>query len=196
MSDSNLTLSTKGHGMKMFHVFLTGCFSIGLVSVATAQGLDNGPYEQQLRPYSEYHGDVKAQMEAENEKKRTATEQLKITGMQLEEEHNYLQTDIEEKETSIEKLKTVNEKLQAAQAVMHNQYVELEGLFKEQKVENDRLKEELETSKTAFYSKMLEFYQQEDEILTEQIAVLQERQKDIQLKIQDMQENLEIGQQD
>lgn len=176
--------------MKTLNLFLTVCLSLTAASFALAQDWEKGPYEQQLRPYSEYHGDVKIKMEEENEKKRLATEQLKVTGLQLKAEHDNLQMDIETKEASVEKLKELNVKLQEAQSVMHEQYVELEELFQEQKSENERLKEELEASKKIFYNKMIEFYQQEDEILKGQIIELQERQKDVEAKVQDIQENL------
>ncbi len=178
--------------MKKSYVLGLMCFVVGSVGFVQAQALDESPYEQQLRPYSEFHSDYVETMKAENEKKRAATEGLRVTDMQLREEYGNLQTDIEMKEDSIGKLKGLNEKLQTAQSVMQEQYLEMEKLFGEQKVENERLKTELETSKTAFHSKMLEFYAQEDQMVTDQIAALQERQKYIRDKMQMIKDQLDV----
>jgi chromosome segregation ATPase len=176
--------------MKLSYGILAVCFCVCAVS-AGAQDLDKGPYEQQLRTYSEFHGEFTSRMKEENEKKRGVTEELKITGMMLDEQKDVLEMDIEQKETSIERLTAVNKKLQETQAVMFEQYVELEGLFKEQKAENDRLKKELESGRTVFLVKMLEFYEQEDGVLAGQIVELQGRQEDIRRNIQDIKEKLD-----
>lgn len=148
------------------------------------------PYEDQLRSYSTFHEELLKGKERENLVRAKKNETLRVQEVQLEKEYSDLQTGIESKEESIVRLKTLNDRMKEAQMKMYNQYNELEGLFAEQKAENDRLKTELETNKMAFYQKMLDFYQEEYDMLTDKIGSLEERREAVSSKLEAIKSNL------
>ena len=175
--------------MKIFFVMVmmvVFVFSSGLVSFA--QKVPQGPYESQLRTYSSFHDELMGEFKSRNIEQKKKNEELKFTDMQLKVEFEGLQSNIEEKEQSIYKLKSINEKLQQAQISLQNQYGELEELFFQQKIENSRLKEELDSSKSVFYQRMLEFYEEEQRLLDDQIEIMTVRRKDVMAKLDQLKE--------
>ena len=177
--------------MRILSGFFIGVFMFGAAVSAAAADLESSPYEQQLRLYSRFHSEFMDQKKEEHEKKRLDIEEMRLIAEQLRLDQRMLLSGIEEKEVQIEQLKALNEKLYAVQAIMHDQYVELEALFREQKRENEHLKLEVELGKRAFYVNVIEFYQEEDLLLTEKLADFQDRQESIRGKIREAQEELE-----
>ena len=186
--------------MKTLCLFMVPCLVLGMAFSSAAQGGDvEGPYEAQLQNYSRFHDELMQEKVEMNEGQRLKNEELKIAEFQLKEEYDNLQTGIEVKEEGIERLKELNAKFKKDFEESQGQYLKLEALFQKKKAENDLLKEEIEANKSVFYQKMIEFYTEEDqmldevleeegEMLNEKITVLQERQKEVQLRIQKMKE--------
>lgn len=183
--------------MKIINAALAICLicAAGPTAFAETEQADDSAYESQLQGYTAVYGELKSGMMAKrekaNEEQRGRNEKIKKIEAQLEQEYDNLVTGVETKEDSISRLRDLNTKLKTAQEEMYGQYSELEGLFQKQKEENSLLKNELETSKTDFYNKMLEFYEEEHVMLGEKISTLQERYNEVEAKIEMMKENLQ-----
>ncbi len=168
-----------------------GMAAVGIMCLtAVASAEPNALYEEQLSKYSRFHDEYLVERQQELERRQVENQRLRTRYEELENEYAALQADAGAKEASIQQLKKLNTDLQQAYKETMDQCARLEADLARQEEENAQLKQRLFEGHATFRQKMLDFFQQEDEVLRERIVEDSSRREAVKVIINEIEEEL------
>lgn len=166
----NINIAMKGIVMKKLTLFFVFFFVCGFALTGRAENAMEGALGWQLKAYPKISEDFMDDFEVENKNYMQRYERLRLQSIELSKRYDKIKAEIGVKEQSIDQLKEMSKKLAESRQELQAQYDELEDIFLIQQEETNRLKQAAETGKVMFYHKLVEFYEEEDKMLTEALA--------------------------